>query len=60
MLTGGVLGIVLGIAKMSLSEESLFYDVPSVVAYLVIIIGLILLAGAAINIVQVKQMLEKK
>lgn len=58
MLTSGVLAIVLGAIRFGLSDDSIFSAVHSSVAIVLIVLGFMLLGAAALNIMQVKQMLE--
>lgn len=59
MLTSGVLAIVLAGIRFTLSDDSIFSAVPTSVALVLIVLGLLLLGAAALNIMQVKQMLTK-
>ena len=58
MLTSGVMALLLGGIRFALSDDSIFSAVPSSIAIVLIVLGLLLLGAAALNIVQVKQMIE--
>jgi hypothetical protein len=59
MLTGGGLCVALALARMILvNDDSIFGAVPLTIGYALLVVGLVLLAVAALNIVQVKHTLE--
>jgi hypothetical protein len=58
MLTSGTLAIVLALIRFSLTDDSIFATVPAIVAIILLVLGMLLLAAAGLNIMQVKQMLE--
>jgi hypothetical protein len=60
MLTTGVMAIVLACIRLAISDDSIFSKIPGSVAAILAVIGLVLLAVAVMNMMQVKQILEGK
>lgn len=58
MLTSGVLSLVLAGIRFSLPDDSFFAAVPTIVAIVLVIMGIMLLGFGIINMLMVKQMLE--
>jgi hypothetical protein len=60
MLTLGIIALVLAAIRLGISDDSVFAKIPASVAGVLSLVGVLLLAVAGLNMMQVKQILDGK